>query len=40
VDDLVVETKRRNYFGGLGILLTDNDLKSVLGFAPLVAGGN
>lgn len=40
VDDLVVETKRRNYFGGLGIMLTDNDLKSVLGLAPLVAGGN
>lgn len=40
VDDLVVETKRRNYFGGLGILLTDNDLKALFGLAPMVAGGN
>lgn len=40
VDDLVVSTKRRNYFAGAGILLTDNDLKAMVGLAPLVSSGN
>lgn len=36
VDDVFHEFKRRNYFGGIGIMLTDNDLKSLVGLAPLV----
>ncbi|MBN8554767.1 MAG: MCE family protein [Deltaproteobacteria bacterium] len=35
VDDLITDTKKRNYFGGFGIMLTDNDLKSLLGIMPL-----
>ncbi len=37
VDDLVRSDKRRNYFGSIGLMLTDNDLKSLVGVAPLVA---
>ncbi len=36
VDDAFHEYKRRNFFGGLGIMLTDNDLKALLGVAPLI----
>ncbi len=36
VDDIFEGNRRRNYFGGLGVMLTDNDLKSLIGLAPLV----
>lgn len=37
VDDIFHEQGRRNYFAGAGLLLTDNDLKALVGIAPLVA---
>ncbi len=36
VDDIVQRNGHRNYFAGAGIMLTDNDLKSLVGLAPLV----
>lgn len=35
VDDLIHSDNRRNYFGGLGFFLTDDDLKRLLGLAPI-----
>ncbi len=37
VDDMIVEGGRRNYFAGIGVMLTDSDLKSLIGLAPLVS---
>lgn len=37
VDDIFNGNKRRNYFAGAGIMLTDNDLKALVGLAPLVS---
>jgi len=37
VDDMIVDNGKRNYFGGVGLMLTDSDLKSLVGLAPLVA---
>jgi len=39
VDDLIVQGGKRNYFAGAGLMLTDSDLKSLLGVAPLVSAG-
>jgi len=36
VDDVFQKFGQRNYFGGAGIMLTDNDLKTLIGVAPLV----
>lgn len=37
VDDLIIKNGKRNFFGGVGLMLTDSDLKSLLGVAPLVS---
>lgn len=37
IDDLAHRDGRRNYFGGAGVMLTDQDLKSLFSVAPLVA---
>jgi phospholipid/cholesterol/gamma-HCH transport system substrate-binding protein len=37
IDDLIISNGKRNYFGGFGIMLTDNDLKSLLGVVPLTS---
>lgn len=37
VDDLIVKGGERNYFAGAGLFLTDSDLKSLVGLAPLVS---
>lgn len=37
VDDILHKDGRRNYFGGAGIMLTDNDLKSLVGLAPMIS---
>lgn len=37
VDDVIQANGTRNYFGGAGLMLTDNDLKSLFSLAPLVA---
>jgi phospholipid/cholesterol/gamma-HCH transport system substrate-binding protein len=37
VDDIFNGNKRRNYFAGAGIMLTDNDLKAMVGLAPLIS---
>lgn len=40
VDDMIIQNGRRNYFGGLGLMLNDSDLKALFGVAPLAAGLN
>jgi phospholipid/cholesterol/gamma-HCH transport system substrate-binding protein len=37
VDDLIIKGGQRNYFGGVGLMLTDDDLKSLLGVAGIAA---
>lgn len=37
VDDTLHSQGRRNYFGSVGILLTDSDLKSLVSLAPLIS---
>ena|GEM_PF-1614002 len=35
VDDLIQENGRRNFFGGLGFILTDDDIKKLFGVLPI-----
>jgi len=36
VDDMIHENGRRNFFAGLGFMLTDDDIKKLFGVAPLL----
>jgi len=38
VDDVIIKSGKRDFFAGAGLMLTDSDLKSLLGVAPLVSG--
>jgi hypothetical protein len=37
VDDVIQQNGRRNYFGSVGLLLTDSDLKSLVSLAPIIS---